>query len=215
MTGAWVDTFESCLALSGVVITSSYFAAALLVGFLLVMNLFVAILCEAFAQDEDEDDEYYDIFSDDDDDMSRGAENSLVVGATAGGAGGAGGASGAGEKSDQTESSEPGGGAKRWRKMSHSNRFAVGSNEYSLGCLSRNLAFRRQCIVIMTDPLFDQVVLFFILASSLCLALDSPRLDPDSNLAIALDYLNYLFAAIFLVECIIKVCAVRSRGSLF
>ena len=46
-----------------------------------------------------------------------------------------------------------------------------------------------------------------ILVSSICLAMDSPRLDPDSSLSHILKKLDLLWTAIFAVECTLKIIA--------
>eukprot|EP00966_Prymnesium_polylepis_P042140 978787-Prymnesium_polylepis.1 len=57
------------------------------------------------------------------------------------------------------------------------------------------------------QPWFDQVVIVAILASSVCLALDSPRLDPESDLSHTLRRLDLFFTAFFFCEMAIKVSA--------
>ena len=52
-SGGWVDAYESCLP-AGVEVTRVYFAAALLIGFFIIMNLFVAILLDSLAEAEEE-----------------------------------------------------------------------------------------------------------------------------------------------------------------
>ena len=52
-----------------------------------------------------------------------------------------------------------------------------------------------------------RLVMLVILASCVCLALDSPRLDPASPLAIALHTLNGAFVALFTLELLLKAVA--------
>ena len=61
-------------------------------------------------------------------------------------------------------------------------------------------------------PWFDQVVIVAIIASSICLAVDSPRVDPASELAHALAQLNLFFTIFFVCEMLIKVCALGFPG---
>jgi hypothetical protein len=56
-TGGWVDLFQACVGVSSVGTALLFFVPAIVVGFFIIMNLFIAILLEAFAHDEDEDDE--------------------------------------------------------------------------------------------------------------------------------------------------------------
>ena len=56
-TGGWVDAFQVCAAINGVLLTSAFFIPGLIIGFFIIMNLFVAILLEAFADEEEEEEE--------------------------------------------------------------------------------------------------------------------------------------------------------------
>ena len=53
MTGEWNETFQACAEGGGFWAAMGYFTALLLVGFLVLANLFVAILAEAFSLDDD------------------------------------------------------------------------------------------------------------------------------------------------------------------
>mmetsp|Transcript_20744 Transcript_20744/g.67897 ORF Transcript_20744/g.67897 Transcript_20744/m.67897 type:complete len:841 (+) Transcript_20744:88-2610(+) len=55
MTGEWNETFQACAEGGGFWAAMGYFTALLLVGFLVLANLFVAILAEAFSLDDDEE----------------------------------------------------------------------------------------------------------------------------------------------------------------
>jgi hypothetical protein len=55
LTGAWFDGLEACAQAVGFGTAMGYFFAALLVGFLVIMNLFVAILAESFTSNADEE----------------------------------------------------------------------------------------------------------------------------------------------------------------
>ena len=52
-SGGWVDAYEACLP-SGVEVVRIYFFAALMIGFFIIMNLFVAILLDSMAAAEEE-----------------------------------------------------------------------------------------------------------------------------------------------------------------
>ena len=60
---------------------------------------------------------------------------------------------------------------------------------------------------VASSNLFDQTILVCIIMSSVCLALDSPRLDPASELAHWLSLLNLVFTLIFTCEAAIKISA--------
>ena len=53
-SGGWFDPYEACYPEGGVVIARLYFMAALVLGFFLILNLFIAILLESLAEFEDE-----------------------------------------------------------------------------------------------------------------------------------------------------------------
>merc|ERR1719453_2939118 len=56
-TGAWVDSYQLMADVAGEVIATAYYVAALVIGFFIIMNLFVAILLESFAEEEKEEKE--------------------------------------------------------------------------------------------------------------------------------------------------------------
>ena len=58
--------------------------------------------------------------------------------------------------------------------------------DYSLFCFNRVSCLRRGCRWLLSVPLVDQIILVAITVSSICLALDSPRLDQTSELAATL-----------------------------
>ena len=56
-TGGWVDAFQACSDERGVMISAEFFVPTLIIGFFIILNLFIAILLEAFSSDDDEEDE--------------------------------------------------------------------------------------------------------------------------------------------------------------
>jgi len=77
--------------------------------------------------------------------------------------------------------------------------------DYSMLVFGPRNCFRLGCQALVADPIFDQVIVLAIIASSICLALDVPRLDPDSTLATTLHYLDYFWTALFFCEMMSKV----------
>ena len=65
--------------------------------------------------------------------------------------------------------------------------------DYSLLLFAPSSGVRTWCRGLLAQPLFDQAIILAIVASSVCLALDSPRLDPASGLAHALARLDLFF----------------------
>jgi hypothetical protein len=80
--------------------------------------------------------------------------------------------------------------------------------DYSLFLFGPQNAIRHACKAAVARPEWGRVVIALIIASSVTLALDSPRLDPTSNLAYALKCLDVLFTLLFLGEMLAKVIAV-------
>ena len=79
--------------------------------------------------------------------------------------------------------------------------------DYSLFCCSKVNPLRRVCAWLVRRPLFDYFILLTILASSVCLALDTPRLNPASDLAHTIRKLDFVFTAVFFVEMALKIVA--------
>ena len=65
---------------------------------------------------------------------------------------------------------------------------------------------RRRCRCDQT-PWFDQLVILAILVSSMCLALDSPRVDQESELRMRLEQLDLFFTVLFFCEMMHQVVA--------
>ena len=160
--GGWVDPFSECAGVVGVVPSSLFFAAVIVVGFFIILNMFISILLEAFVEERDEE---------------AGLEDDTPP---------------SGSSLDETlPQLNP-----RWHR------------DYSLFCFSPAHPFRRLVVTVVESEAFDRVMIVFIIASSLCLALDVPRLDPTSELAWWLVHLNLVFTAVFILEFILKVCNV-------
>lgn len=59
----------------------------------------------------------------------------------------------------------------------------------------------------MTHRHFDNVILVFIIISTILLAVETPLDDPCSTKTIVLQYIDYVMTAIFAIELIIKIIA--------
>ena len=70
---------------------------------------------------------------------------------------------------------------------------------------------RAACAGLAENKHFDAFIIFLIIFSSGCLALDAPRLDPTSPLAYWLSQLNVFFTIAFTVEATLKIIAYGSR----
>jgi len=78
-------------------------------------------------------------------------------------------------------------------------------NERTLLLFGPTTCIRRFCVSIITSPLFDYFIMVVILISSVALAIDGPLIDPQSSLKKGLVVLDYLCAAIFILESSLKI----------
>ena len=62
----------------------------------------------------------------------------------------------------------------------------------------------------MTSTPFELVITFFILLNSICLALESYNMSSDMETF--LQYSNYVFTAIFLIEMVLKLIGLGPIG---
>ena len=87
--------------------------------------------------------------------------------------------------------------------------------DHSLCCFGPSSGIRKCCKWLVGHALFDRIIVVAIIASSVCLALDSPRVDPASTLAFVLKQFNYVWTCLFFCELMVKVRAGSnsSRGS--
>lgn len=79
--------------------------------------------------------------------------------------------------------------------------------DYSLLVCHPFAPWRRFCVWLVNHRTFDTVVMFFIFGSTISLALDSPKLDPYGPLATTLKTLDYVWTALFSMELVLKVIA--------
>ena len=80
-------------------------------------------------------------------------------------------------------------------------------SDYSLCIFSPVNPLRRLCRYLVSGMLFDGFITSLVIVSTACLALDSPRLDAESQLASFLKTADVYFTAAFLVEMLMKVVA--------
>ena len=57
----------------------------------------------------------------------------------------------------------------------------------------------------MSKPSFDYIIIFFILVSSVHLALDRPLLDKNSSFKKALHVIDILLTVVFSLEAVLKI----------
>ena len=77
----------------------------------------------------------------------------------------------------------------------------------SLLCFGRENALRVKLYQMIFNPWFDRLILFFIVVSTIMLAIESPLDDPESNFVKVLGYIDYVMTAIFFCEMCVKIIA--------
>ncbi|CAD7923849.1 unnamed protein product, partial [Amoebophrya sp. A120] len=78
--------------------------------------------------------------------------------------------------------------------------------ERSFGCLSVTNPLRRSCWLCAQSPNFERLVLFFILANAVCMALIDYR-NPDSERTTFIENLETVFLIVFSLEMLVKMTA--------
>ena len=77
----------------------------------------------------------------------------------------------------------------------------------ALGCLSSTNPLRRFCLYLRNHDHFDNIIMVFIVFSTILLAWESPLDDPYSVKTQNLLIFDYVMTGIFSVEMLIKICA--------
>lgn len=78
----------------------------------------------------------------------------------------------------------------------------------ALCCLPLSNAFRRQCIKIVDNKIFDNFILVVIVGNCIALGMDKPMSDGDkSEKKEALENIESVFLTIFTLECFLKIVA--------
>ena len=216
MTGEWVDAMDPGLQAVGP-LGSLYYAGVVLVGRYLIINLLVATVLNAFSNDDDDDDA-----------PNLDAELAAAVKAQPEGHSPSARRGSKVSARDNKASARPG---SVHIKISDTQRAEVGTTrvfadamrieledaedrelqwprDYSLLIFSIRGGLRRACITLVSMPAFDSLVTLAIIVSSIALALDSPRLPPDSSLATTLSMLDlWVWPWFFLTEMTLKAIA--------
>ena len=188
MTGSWYDATVAAVGVGGPS-AALFFVLVVVVGCYLILNLFIAIVLHTFASSTEEDDE--DPF------LKRGRTSSRSS------AGGSRSNSPEGRRNGRSPSSRV---SFKWEGVPWAapvdNHPAA---DVSIGLFGPQSRVRRLATALAFHPRFDNFIIVVIVVSSICLAIDSPRLDPTSTLAITLSWLDLVWTAIFAFECIVKV----------
>jgi hypothetical protein len=186
-TGEWVDAMVPAVGAVGLPAVF-FFIFVVVIGRYLLINLLIAIVLSSFADDSDTP-----VFIED------GTVGELSAGT----------ARAAGSRATTTRTA-PGDDARAdavafLEETSYSWTKYTWPQDYSFLCFSPRNPVRQACLMLVTSPLYDTVIIIAILVSSVCLALDSPRLDPEGPLAVGLHTLDmYFWPWLFGAELLIK-----------
>ena len=230
LTGKWTEAMVPATRVTGFVAVI-FFVLCVVIGIYLIMNLFVAILLNAFAEDfqesalesrsksgarsrsEDNDDE-----DDDDDEAAGGKDPELLLAQRLVPAS----ATLAQNASDGRQSPSKGTVAYKAeqkvkkalaRKRAKVEVFTEQSEwRDTFACLPPGSRWRELCVTAAASPYFDPIIIVVILASSVTLAIDSPRIDETSDLATTLRSFDHAFLLIFTLEMLIKIVTLGFIG---
>ena len=177
-SGGWFDPLSACADGGGLMVTRLYFLVALLIGFFVIMNLFVSIILEALADfvEEQEEAEEEEEAAKEAEEATAGAEAKAKAKAEAAAAGGA------ADNSDDDDDDDT-------------------EDAASLHPL------RAFCRALIRRPETEVGLVVLIGASSVTLALDSPTVEPASDLGVALLVANYVFTLVFALEACARFLA--------
>eukprot|EP00966_Prymnesium_polylepis_P159367 3683318-Prymnesium_polylepis.1 len=184
MTGGWYDAAVAAVEAVGPA-AAVYFVIVLVINCYLILNLFVAILLEAFATgDEEKENEEEGEAADDKD-----ADTSARASASRRGS----------RKRAMTQDEK--------QALFKQQLEAYDPADSALSCIGSRNPLRRFARAVMLHDSFEMFIIFVIFASSVCLAIDNPRLDPDSELAAYIRQLDLVWTAIFTTEAALKIVA--------
>jgi hypothetical protein len=75
----------------------------------------------------------------------------------------------------------------------------------SLGLFETDNKFRRACMTICREPMFESFILACIIISSVMLAVNGPTDDERKPIWVTLSYLDFFFIVVFTIECSLKI----------
>ncbi len=74
-------------------------------------------------------------------------------------------------------------------------------------CLTKRNSLRNLCFDLVHKTYFDQIILFFILFSTVLMAIETPMDDPNGQKMYILGILDKIMTVVFVLEMMIKVIA--------
>ena len=224
LTGEWIDALKPAADILGTG-CASFFIFVVLLGKYLLINLLVAVILHEFQEGESKESELAsargssrrasagcpDSARNCGSVVSARSERSIDLGAMS-------------FRSDVTDTARETVRARRYsseseeseevrsrRPSSELGDFDDGDDDSdgdkSLGLFGRRHPLRKMCRWAYKQPWWDQTVIIAIVLSSICLALDSPRLDHSTNLSRALVIADRFFTGLFFCEMSTKVVA--------
>ena len=212
IAGMWVTPMAPAVHTVGLGFAAPFFVVAMLIGSYLMLNLFVSVLLKDFMARDGLD-------------GGKETANEVVEGP-----------SGKVRPSEAPESTtedvEGGGHLKRGYWESHAGYVQLGDDgdprlrrsassmalegwvrkpswpdDYSLLCFETAHPLRVACASLSASKIFGLLIIFCIVVSSLTLAFDTPRLDPESKLKQVLAVFDVVWAVVFTFEMGVKVVA--------
>ena len=198
LTGEWVDAMEPAVAIEGKSVVF-FFIAIVIVGKYLLINLLVAVILTEFAEGPGSSgSKNTPREGTDGEDTARTARDTARSEASV--------------SSRYTAEAERGSRRSSRESAQGSVRFPEDEPEevywprdYSLCLFAPANPLRRMVKSLVTHPAFDRVIILAIIASSACLAMDTPRLNPESELAANLRSLDLFFTCLFFTEMSLKI----------
>ena len=213
--GNLVDSIIMSIDIVGRPLTAIYYGAAILIGFLGIMNLFVAVLLEAFGGDaEGETDEDEEATPDAPAPAPKPAPvDALQLDLAFSQQG----VSDLSQEPPLKKRAAPIGAEahiasleRRLYELETENQKLHAVTSAPLCCGGDDGSqplMRRAAQAVANSMALEYLIITLISLSSLCLVLDHPTLDPSSKLSHYLALANYCFTAIFTLEALIKVYA--------
>ena len=181
--GGYVEVYQNCNRFAGPLVTAMYFTPALLIGFLTLLNLFIGILLQTFSNDDEEQTPTARNASEAQHNQPQpfqiDAKNESVRAV-------------ASDEQRDTATAQT------------AHPIIIGESCFGQGPESK---LRRAAHAFVHHDMFEYVILLLIVVSSLCLTIDTPRLDPHGDLKQGLERINLYLTVAFTAECALKIFA--------
>ena len=201
LTGEWIDALEPAAAILGPSV-AIFFIFVVLLGKYLLLNLLVAVILHEFQEGDSKEG---DLASARSGTSARSATSSNRDGVKL---------SPRTERSDLVShrSSDDDGSARLstaavQARLRQPDDVDSDADDKALCLFHRTHPIRERCCWAIKQPWWDRIVIVAIIISSICLSLDSPRLDPQSQLARRLQGSDVFFTQLFFCEMGAKVVA--------